>query len=72
MECFPQLIDRDEPALTHPLALIFRHLPPDELEDAQEVLDEIEQLEPPDTLAAAVEELVRATLLLADVADELR
>lgn len=72
MECFPSLIDRDEPELTHPLALIFRHLPAEDLEDAQEVLDEIEQLEPPATLADAIEELVRATLLLADVADALR
>lgn len=72
MECFPRLIDRDEPELTHPLALIFRHLPADDLEDAQAVQDEIEQLEPPATLEAAIEELVRATLLLADVADTLR
>ena len=72
MECFPALIDRDEPELTHPLALLFRHLPPEDLEDAQEVQDEIEQLEPPATLEAAIEELVRATLLLADVSDRLR
>lgn len=72
MECFPSLIDRDEPELTHPLALLFRHLPPEDLEDAQDVIDEIEQFEPPDTLEAAVEELVRATLLLADVAEALR
>ncbi len=32
------------------------------------LLAEIEALEPPADLAAAVEELVRATLLLADVA----
>jgi uncharacterized protein len=67
MEWFPALLETESPALTHPLALIFRHLDADELEDADDLLEEIELLEPPADLAAAVEELVRATLLLADV-----
>jgi len=46
---------------------VYRHLAPDDLEDADELLAEIESLEPPADLSAAVEELVRATLLLADV-----
>jgi len=48
--------------------LLYRHLDPGDLEDADTLLAEIEALEPPADLASAVEELVRATLLLADVA----
>lgn len=68
---FPDLSDRasgpDAQAMTEPLALIYRHLDPEDLEDAEDILAEIETLEPPVDLSAAVEELVRATLLLADV-----
>ena len=39
----------------------------DDLEDADDLIEEIESLEPPADLSEAVEELVRATLLLADV-----
>ena len=53
--------------LTEPLALLYRHLDPDDLEDADELLEEIESIEPPETLDEAVEDLVRAILLLADV-----
>lgn len=67
MECFPELLQRDAQTLTEPLALLYRHLDPDDLEDADELLAEIETLEPPEDLSAAVEELVRATLLLADI-----
>ncbi len=68
MEIFPGLLEGDDEALVEPLALIYRHLDPDDLEDADALIAEIESLEPPADLAAAVEELVRATLLLADVA----
>ena len=64
---FPDLMALDAKALTEPLALVYRHLSPDDLEDADDLLAEIESLEPPADLSAAVEELVRATLLLADV-----
>ena len=67
-EFFPGLMLLDAGALTAPLALLYRHLDPDDLEDADELIEEIESLEPPADLSAAVEELVRATLLLADVA----
>lgn len=67
VELFPGLMQMDEAALTEPLALLYRHLDADDLEDADALLAEIETLEPPEDLAAAVEELVRATLLLADV-----
>jgi uncharacterized protein len=67
-EKFPALMQGfPAAALTEPLALLFRHLDPDDLEDADEILAEIETLEPPLDLAEAVEDLVRATLLLADV-----
>jgi len=67
LELFPQLMEHDGPALTEPLALLYRHLDPDDLEDADDLLAEIESLEPPAELSEAVEGLVRATLLLADV-----
>ena len=71
LETFPGLLAADEDVLTGPLALLYRHLDVDDLEDADALLAEIETLEPPADLAAAVEELVRATLLLADVGMQL-
>ena len=65
---FPGHARSAEDALTEPLALLYRHLDADDLEDADELLAEIDSLEPPADLAEAVEELVRATLLLADAA----
>ena len=67
MECFPALMSLDAQKLREPLALLYRHLDPDDLEDADDLLEEIESLEPPAELAEAVEDLVKATLLLADV-----
>lgn len=68
-EAFPQLTRWETPALTEPLALLYRHLDPEDLEDVGEALAaEIESYEPAATLEEAVEDLVRATLLLADVA----
>ena len=71
LETFPGLLAADADVLTGPLALLYRHLDVDDLEDADALLAEIETLEPPADLAAAVEELVRATLLLADVGVQL-
>lgn len=68
MEFFPQLMRLDASRLREPLALLYRHLDADDLEDANDLLEEIESLEPPADLTEAVEELVRSTLLLADVA----
>ena len=67
LELFPDLMAQDAKALTEPLALVYRHLAADDLEDADDLLAEIESLEPPENLAEAVEGLVRATLLLADI-----
>ncbi len=66
-ELFPAALRGDAAALTEPLALVYRHLDAEDLEDADELLEVIESLEPPADLAEAVEELVRATLLLADI-----
>jgi len=68
LELFPALMRLDAAALTEPLALLYRHLDAEDLEDADALLEEIESLEPPADLSEAVEGLVRATLLLADVA----
>lgn len=67
LELFPDLMALEAKALTEPLALVYRHLAPDDLEDADDLLAEIESLEPPEDLSEAVEGLVRATLLLADI-----
>lgn len=67
LSLFPALQQLDAAQLQEPLALIYRHLDPDDLEDAEELLEEIDSIEPPATLAEAVEDLVRAVLLLADV-----
>lgn len=66
-EMFPALMRLDAQQLTEPLALLYRHLDAEDLEDADELLEEIDTLEPPADLSEAVEELVRATLLLADI-----
>jgi len=66
-ELFPELMRQDAASLLEPLASLFMHLDPDDLEDADDLLEEIETLEPPADVAEAVEGLVSATLLLADV-----
>ena len=68
LETFPALLGSDSDALTAPLALLYRHVGIETLDDVDALRAEIDSLEPPEDLAAAVEELVRATLLLADVA----
>lgn len=67
IEHFPALMRLGETALVEPLALLYRHLDAEDLEDADELLAHIDALEPPATLEEAVEDLVRATLLIADV-----
>lgn len=64
---FPDLMKGDPIDLLEPLASIFMHMDPDDLEDADDLLEEIDTLEPPANLAEAVESLVRSTLLLADI-----
>ena len=64
---FPRLMELDDAELLEPLAALYMHLDPEDLEDADELLAEIETLEPPAELSEAVEALVSSTLLLADV-----
>ena len=67
MEAFPALMERDGPEVLEPLAAIYRAFSPEDLEDADALLEAIEELEPPVDLAEAVEALVSAALMLADV-----
>jgi uncharacterized protein len=67
MECFPGLMAQDEALLLEPLAVLYAAFDPEDLEDAQALLEEIETLEPPATLPEAVEDLVSSVLRLADV-----
>jgi uncharacterized protein len=50
-----------------PLAAIFRHIAQEDLEDADDLLEEIESLESAKVLEEAVESLVSACLILEDV-----
>lgn len=67
MELFPDLMALDDAELVEPLALLFMHFDPDDLEDADALRAVIETLEPPADLAEAVQDLVRALMLIADV-----
>ena len=67
MDAHPALMAGPEEPLLEPLAAIYLHLDPDDLEDADALLEEIESLEPPADLGEAVEGLVSAVLMLADV-----
>ena len=67
MELFPDLMALDNPELVEPLALLFMHFDPQDLEDADALIAVIETLEPPSDLAEAVQDVVRALMLVADV-----
>jgi len=67
MDHFPALMDLDAPELVEPLALIYMHFDPEDLEDADTLLEVIETLEPASDLGEAVQDLVRALMLMADV-----
>lgn len=71
-DLFPALMRLDDPALVEPLAILFSHVDPDDLEDADALLAVIDTLEPPADLAEAVEDLVRCVLLIADVSRPVR
>jgi uncharacterized protein len=67
MELFPALMAIEDPELVEPLALLYRHFDPEDLEDADALVAVIETLEPAEDLAEAVQDLVRALMLIADV-----
>jgi uncharacterized protein len=66
-EIFPALMALDHPDLVEPLALLFMHFDEDDLEDADALIAVIQTLEPPTDLAEAVQDVVRALMLIADV-----
>jgi len=68
LETFPELLAQDDEATTEALALIYCHLDTGHLEEADALLEAIAELEPVQALDAAVQDLVRATMLLADAA----
>lgn len=67
LELFPALMALDDPRLLEPLALLYLHFDADDLEDADALLATIESIEPPADLAEAVQDIVRAVMLIADV-----
>lgn len=67
MEVFPALMDLSDTDLVEPLALVFMHFDAADLEDADTLLEVIETLEPPTDLGEAVQDIVRALMLMADV-----
>lgn len=67
LDLFPALLQSGDTALREPLAVLYAHFDPEDLEDAEELHELIDDIAPPDSVAEAVEDLVRCTLLLADV-----
>ena len=67
LEKFPALLQIDDAALREPLAALYAHFDPEDLDDADDLRELIAALTPPESLAEAVEDLVCCTLLLADV-----
>ena len=67
MDRFPALMRLGDPALMEPLALIYLHFDPQDLDDAAELQAVIETIEPPADLGEAVQDLVRSVMLIADV-----
>ena len=63
----PALMAIEDPELIEPLALLYLHFEPEDLEDADALQAVIETLEPPKDLAEAVQDMVRAVMLIADV-----
>jgi uncharacterized protein len=67
LDGFPALQAMEDPALVEPLALVYLHFDAEDLEDAEPLQAVIETIEPPADLAEAVQDLVRAVMLIADV-----
>lgn len=67
LEAFPGLLQIDDAALREPLAVLYAHFDPEDIEDADDLRELIDEIAPPESVAEAVEDLVRCSLLLADV-----
>jgi uncharacterized protein len=72
LEAFPALLQGQQPALREPLAALFCYFDPDDLDDVDDIADLLAEMAPAQTLEDAVEDLVRNTLLIADVTRPLR
>jgi uncharacterized protein len=72
MALFPALMSVDDDELLEPLALLYMHFDPADLEDADALRAVIDTLDPPADLAEAVQDLVRSVMLIADVTRPLR
>jgi uncharacterized protein len=66
LERFPALLGSAGAEAREPLAALYAHFDPADLEEVADLADEIATTEPPETADEAVEDLVRCTLLLAD------
>ena len=67
LDVFPGLLQVGDTALREPLAVLYAHFEPEDLEDVDDLREWIDDIAPPTSVAEAVEDLVRCTLLLADV-----
>lgn len=66
-DLFPGLLQIDDARLREPLAVLYAHFDPEDLDDADDLSELIDSIEPPESVAEAVEDLVRCSLLMADV-----
>ena len=66
LDTFGGLLALPDEAVREPLAELYAHFDPDDLEDVDDLQVLIDDIEPPETVTEAVENLVRCTLLLAD------
>lgn len=71
-ELYPDLTNNNSTELNEALAGIYQHLDITDLEDAVDLIEEIESLEYPHNLDDAVEILVSSTMLLADISHPLK
>lgn len=67
LDLFPRLLQLGGAELREPLATLYAHFDPDDIEDIDDLRELIDELPPPETVSEAVEDLVRCALLLADV-----
>ena len=67
MELFPALMNMDSQDTLEPMAVLYSAFDPEDLEDADALLAEIETLEPPSSLDEAIEDIVQSVMRLADV-----
>lgn len=67
LDVFPALVERWGERLVEPLAAMYRHLDPDDVDDDPTLRETIALLGAPAGLSEAVEDLVRGVLLIADL-----